>query len=77
MDAEADGENESDNDDFWEELDSSKRAAAKKTGANSGTIATFSGGTLGSIRMCFLSFEKGIPSTAKPTQSAGMQYVCL
>lgn len=25
----------------------------------------------------FLSFEKGIPSTAKPTQSAGMQYVCL
>lgn len=49
MDAEADGENESDNDDFWEELDSSKRAAAKKTGANSGTIATFSGGTLGSI----------------------------
>jgi hypothetical protein len=31
-----DGDNESDNDDFWEELDSAKRAASKKASANPG-----------------------------------------
>nr|CAH0105862.1 unnamed protein product [Daphnia galeata] len=36
VDAVDDGDNESDNDDFWEELDSAKRAASKKASANPG-----------------------------------------
>lgn len=36
MDAEEDCDNETDNDDFWEELDSAKRAAVKKASANPG-----------------------------------------
>lgn len=38
VDAEDDYENETDNDDFWEELDSAKRAAAKKASVNPGKI---------------------------------------
>lgn len=39
MDADDDGENETDNDDFWEELDSAKRAASKKVEVNPGKLA--------------------------------------
>lgn len=42
VDAEEDCENETDNDDFWEELDSAKRAAAKKASLNPGECLSLS-----------------------------------
>lgn len=43
MDAAEEAGNESDNDDFWEELDCGKRAAGKKANSNQGAIAAFDG----------------------------------
>lgn len=36
VDGEEEDDNETDNDDFWEELDSAKRASAKKAAENPG-----------------------------------------
>ena len=55
VDAEEDCDNETDNGDFiWEELDSAKRAAAKKACANPGKIwKIYFFSTVMKIRECF------------------------